>query len=127
MKAIRMAQVICIMLAILLSACALADSGTFVDPIFTGVTSNSKGLGGNTYTDYVGGGIWDHGTSYYIDGLTKTAYSNYYHASLEHRSSCRVGSRYSYSPYVSAGSTSFSQTYGPLEEPSQAWWSTDPQ
>lgn len=110
------------------SAVASADGGTFIDPMppLSGASEIVPyGLGGNDYTEYVGGGKWDHGTVFILPAA-KQAYSNYYHETEYHRSSCRVGERYNYSPYVSGRNTSYSQVTGLAEESSQAWWSKDP-
>ena len=112
---------------LLIGSSATADGGTFVDPIPSrrNLGINAAGLGGNSYTEHVGGGTWDHGTTFILPA-SKQAYSNYYHVTLEHRSSCRVGKKYGHSSWTSAGDTSYSQVTGGVKETSQAWWSTDP-
>lgn len=110
------------------SAVASADGGTFIDPMppFGGTSEIVPyGAGGNDYTEHVGGGTWYHGTVFLLPAA-KQAYSNYYHETEYHRSSCRVGERYNYSSYVSGGNKSYSKVTGLAEESSQAWWSKEP-
>lgn len=116
----------CSLLIMVFAISALADSGTVIHPSTNyGEGAMPYGLGGNSYTEKVGGGTWDHGTSFILPA-GKQAYSNYHHETLYHRSSCRVGENYGYSGYVTRGDTSYSQASGLANETSQAWWSTNP-
>ncbi len=124
---VKFASVMLAVGLLLTSGAALADSGTFVErtPVMRDYGINLTGPGGQSYTESVGGGTWHHGTIYILPA-SKQAYSNYYHATLGHRSSCRVGSKYNGSGWTEAGNTSYSQVTGLISEKSQAWWSTDP-
>lgn len=124
----KVAWVLVLVCITALSTVASADGGTFIDPMppFSSASEIVPyGAGGNDYTENVGGGTWNHGTTFILPNA-KQAYSNYYHATEYHRSSCRVGEKYNYSPYVSGRNTSYSQVMGLATDSSQAWWSKKP-
>lgn len=104
-----------------------AEGGLFVDPMpFRGTKEMIPyGAGGNHFSENVGGGRWEHGTVFILP-MAKQAYSNYYHATADHRSSCRVGKKYHSSGFESGGNTSYSQVTGFSGDVSRAWWSKNP-
>lgn len=116
----------CTLLIMVFAISALADGGTVIHPS-TNYREGAMpyGLGGNSYTEKVGGGTWEHGTTFILPA-GKQVYSNYYHETVYHRASCRIGERYDYGDYVSGGNYSFSQKTGLASDTTQAWWSTNP-
>ena len=72
-------------------------------------------------TVQVGGGTWDYGTR--IVGLgTKQVWSNYWHPTAVHRSSCRIGTNYNNSGWVPAKYTSYSSAVGSWFNTGYAYW-----
>lgn len=72
----------------------------------------------------VGGGTWDYGTSLY--GLTqKKVWSNYWHPTSYHHSSCTIGANFSSSGITAPGLTSFSSAVGGWFDSTNAYWGLD--
>ena len=59
----------------------------------------------------VGGGVWDYGTKA-VGVNKKMVWSNYYHGSKTHKSSCSIGTTASSSGWVKKGKTSYSSAVG---------------
>lgn len=55
--------------------------------------------------------MWDYGTLI-VGWDEKQVYSNYWHDSLEHRSSVSIGGVYSSSPWMPANTTSYASLVG---------------
>lgn len=126
MKRTHVLILLSIVTLLFVSSYGIADSGTFIDPISTFSTASAKGLGGNQYTEYVGGGRWEHGTQVNLVSIpVKQVYSIYYHETKMHKSSCKIGSNTDSSGWVDATCPSYSGATGGLLEQTQAWWSTD--
>lgn len=69
----------------------------------------------------VGGGVWDYGTK--VVGINeKKVYSNYYHGSKVHKSSCSIGTTTVSSGWVSAGSTSYASATGKWSAETHAYY-----
>lgn len=69
----------------------------------------------------VGGGVWDYGTK--ISGVNeKTVYSNYYHPSKVHKSSCIIGTTASSSGWVGKGLTSYASATGKWTDQTHAYY-----
>lgn len=73
------------------------------------------------FSEDVGGGNWDYGTSY-ESVMTKKVWSNYYHPKKIHSSSCSIGTHHSNSGDTSAGTTSYSSTTGSSADTAKANW-----
>lgn len=71
----------------------------------------------------VGGGNWDYGTRLVLP-LNKEVYSNYYHKTKDHGSSCSIGTKHNDSGRVSAGITSYSSATGKVNDKTKANWRT---
>lgn len=69
----------------------------------------------------VGGGVWDYGTK--VSGVNeKTVYSNYYHGSKLHKSSCSIGTTAVSSGWVKAGTTSYASATGKWSAQTHAYY-----
>lgn len=107
-------------------ACALAiGASTGITALATdNATSGGVEISNEQITPFksqnVGGGTWDYGTR--IVGSKKEVYSNYFHPSKSHKSSCSIGSNFSDSGWVSAKKTSYSSARGGYSAKTHAYW-----
>jgi hypothetical protein len=72
----------------------------------------------------VGGGTWDYGTKIIFKSWSfkKKVWSNYWHPTAIHRSSCKIGTNYSDSGWVAQNTTSFSSAIGDRDDTAYAYW-----
>jgi len=72
-------------------------------------------------TVQVGGGTWDYGTRL-ISLTQKEVWSNYWHPTAVHRSSCKIGTAYSNSGWTDPTVTSYSSAVGAWNQTGYAYW-----
>lgn len=67
------------------------------------------------------GGVWDYGTK--VTSINeKTVYSNYFHPSKTHKSSCSIGTTFVSSGWVAAGKTSYASAKGAWLDETHAYY-----
>jgi len=72
----------------------------------------------------VGGGWWDYGTRVSVIPPGQIVWSDYFHSTKVHGSSCKIGASAADSGWIAAGQWSYSNAVGAVWETGYAWWRT---